>query len=448
MTESSPDDRLSVGTLHYTSSGLVRVFIWLLTGSLGFGLVTSAVPTLLPLTLRELGTNNLVIGLFVGSIPALINLLVNPVVSFKSDRTRTRWGRRRPYLLAATPAIGLLLALIGWTGPLMRSLPIPSDYVTVCAIVFLGVVVVAYQIFYMLVGSTIYYLFVDVMPAHYLGRYTALFNMVGALKGFLFNRYCLQYADGYAPQLYTAIAAVYTVLMLVMIRNVKEGEYPPVTDGGKNTPVWECIRIYCRECFSIPFYLWIFLATGINSSSTVCRSLFGIFFARDELGLSLEKIGTVNGYAGLLAAVLALPLGFLNDRIHPLKIFTFGGILVIAINACSFFLIRDYPSYFFWTMLLMGAYTLQLSSSLPMTAALFPRSHYGQFGSAQAMCVSVLLIVANLGGGIFMDRIGNYRYLYVWDFILTCIALFSLVVVFVLWKKYGGEKNYTAPLRT
>lgn len=439
------NDHLSIGTLRYTFPKLVMLFIWLLLGSFGFALISSAVPVMLPLTLREMNANNLLIGLLVGSTPALINMLLNPIISVRSDRTRTSWGRRRPYLLIATPAITMLMLLIGWSGRLLQIFGVPEIWIPAIAIGLTGVLIVGYQVFYLFVGSTIYYLFVDVVPLHYLGRYMALFNLICSLKGFIFNRWFVKYAENAAPLLYTGLALFFLVCMLVMILLVKEGSYPPIKEEAHKVSLWKSVKIYFRECFTIPFYLCLFLAVAINSTSTVCRSLFGVFFAQKNLGLSLEDYGIVQSYCALLSMCLAIPFGWLNDKIHPLKVQIGGACAVVLANIAAFVLIKEYTSFMVCMIIIAAAYALQNSSALPLTAALFPRSRYGQFGSAQAVFVSVILIAANTIGGIFMDWVKDYRYLFAWDFVLTFAAIIALLVVYRYWKRYGGERNFQAP---
>ena len=57
---------------------------------------------------------------------------------------------------------------------------------------------------------------------------------------------------------------------------------------------------------------------------------------------------------------------------------------------------------------------------------------------------SVLVIVANWGGGLAIDRFG-YRFIFVWDFIFTVIATAVLIYVYVKWKQLGGMNHYKAP---
>lgn len=79
-----------VGTLSYTTFGLVNLFIWMLWGDFCFSMMELLIPNLLPLYLRMHEAPNWLIGLIVGSVPAAINFVVNPIISTRSDRTRTR----------------------------------------------------------------------------------------------------------------------------------------------------------------------------------------------------------------------------------------------------------------------------------------------------------------------------------------------------------------------
>src|SRR5699024_3550779 len=45
------------------------------------------------------------------AVYAVIDALDNPLYGFLSDRTRTRWGRRRPWLVVATPVLAVSFVL-------------------------------------------------------------------------------------------------------------------------------------------------------------------------------------------------------------------------------------------------------------------------------------------------------------------------------------------------
>ena len=119
--ETALEKPYSVGTLHYTLGGVLAVCGWMLWGGFCYSMLAYVlVPTLLPLTLDSFHASGALIGLVVGSIPAAMNLVMNPILSTTSDRTRTKWGRRIPYLAFATPFVALFLILLGWTPPPCR----------------------------------------------------------------------------------------------------------------------------------------------------------------------------------------------------------------------------------------------------------------------------------------------------------------------------------------
>ena len=83
-----------------------------------------------------LGMNPALVGLL-GALPRLTDALTDPVMGYVSDNTRTRWGRRRPYIFAGAILAGLTFALL-WHLPESRS--------------------ESFYFWYFLIGSIIFYL--------------------------------------------------------------------------------------------------------------------------------------------------------------------------------------------------------------------------------------------------------------------------------------------------
>ena len=135
-------------------------------------------------------------------------------------------------------------------------------------------------------------------------------------------------------------------------------------------------------------------------------AVFGVFFAEHNIGLSLDDFGRINGLVAFFIMVLSYPLGWLADRLHPLRCYIFAVILVIVTNVFSYFFTVDRLSYIVTTVLLSVVYAIQGASTLPMFARLLPRERYGQFCSAQAVFNALLLVLANWGGGLFIDLTG------------------------------------------
>ena len=83
-----------------------------------------------------LGMNPALVGLL-GALPRLIDALTDPLMGYISDRTRSRWGRRRPYIFIGAILASVFFALL-WQLPLGKS--------------------ETFYFFYFLLGSIIFYL--------------------------------------------------------------------------------------------------------------------------------------------------------------------------------------------------------------------------------------------------------------------------------------------------
>jgi len=82
------------------------------------------------------GMNPALVGLL-GALPRLTDALTDPMMGFISDRTRSKWGRRRPYIFWGAIAAGIIFALL-WQLPTGQS----EDF----------------YFYYFLIGSIIFYL--------------------------------------------------------------------------------------------------------------------------------------------------------------------------------------------------------------------------------------------------------------------------------------------------
>jgi GPH family glycoside/pentoside/hexuronide:cation symporter len=94
-----------------------------------------------------LGMNPALVGLL-GALPRLWDAFIDPVMGYISDNTRTRWGRRRPYIFIGAIAVGIVFALL-WQLP-----PGKSE---------------AFYFWYFLVGSLLFYLAYTVFAAPWVG---------------------------------------------------------------------------------------------------------------------------------------------------------------------------------------------------------------------------------------------------------------------------------------
>ena len=62
-----------------------------------------------------LGMNPALVGLL-SALPRLTDAITDPLMGYVSDNTRSRWGRRRPYIFCGAIAAGVIFALL-WQLP-------------------------------------------------------------------------------------------------------------------------------------------------------------------------------------------------------------------------------------------------------------------------------------------------------------------------------------------
>jgi GPH family glycoside/pentoside/hexuronide:cation symporter len=104
----APEDRIP---LRQKSAYAVGMFV--------NNLQAAALPAMVVILNLGLGMNPFLVGL-IAAIPRAFDAVSDPMVGYISDNTRTRWGRRRPFILVGAILAGLVFALM-WQLPDGRS---------------------------------------------------------------------------------------------------------------------------------------------------------------------------------------------------------------------------------------------------------------------------------------------------------------------------------------
>ena len=164
------------GTLTYTKAGIFAIFAWLLWGDFCYTLMETVVPSVLPLKLKALGAPNWLMAMILSTIPSFFNMTICPYISFKSDRYRSRWGRRIPFIVATLPFLCIALVALGCSEDislfLQKHMPALSGFApTTITIALIAVFMAVFQFFNTFVSSVFWYLFNDVVPPQFLSRF-------------------------------------------------------------------------------------------------------------------------------------------------------------------------------------------------------------------------------------------------------------------------------------
>jgi len=105
----------TVGTLTYTALGLATLTFWLLWGDVAWSLRDRSVPSVMQLLFQKFGASNFVSSLLISTLPYAMILLIGPIISYRSDRHRSRWGRRIPFLAIHIPFVVLSMIAVAFS---------------------------------------------------------------------------------------------------------------------------------------------------------------------------------------------------------------------------------------------------------------------------------------------------------------------------------------------
>jgi Na+/melibiose symporter-like transporter len=452
------------GTLTYTKLGLIGLFAWLLWGDFCFTLMEAVEPSILPLKLKSLGCSNWLLGLIMTSAPGVLNMTICPYISFKSDRFRSRWGRRIPFIVATMPFLCLSLALIGWSEEITALMVAHSGYLksfapTTVTIAVIAVFVLMFQFFNMFVGSVFYYLFNDVVPPQFLGRFFGAFKIVGTSASAIFNFFIFKYAESHMREIFTGAAILYFVGFTVMCFMIKEGSYPAITlEKAKENKGFAGLKTFFRESFGDWFYWLIFLSTT-SAASVGCMRTFNVFFNKD-MGLTLDQIGKLGAIGGVVSIAAVYFFSVFIDRWHPLRITVYLSVFTVigAFMAWVWIFVSLPGTVFFWLSLggvLIGAFQAGLSGAgnMPLYMRVFPQSRFGQFCSAQSLIRSFCVIFFSVLAGLYIDVVRHYcngsdaayRYIFLWSTLFYLAHAGCLVFAYLRWHQLGGDTHFHPP---
>jgi MFS family permease len=459
-----PAGKMTIGTLTYTKAGLVSIFAWLLWGDFVYTLHDHVIAKVIPLALKQYEAKMFIVGLLMTTIPGLLNMSTNPIISTISDRTRTRWGRRIPYLAFTAPINGVVMILLGFSQQIGAYLANMTGWAAGATIaVCIAVCYLTWYITDMFVSAVYYYLFNDVVPRAYLTRFMALYQMIGMITNAAFDFFFLQYAVSHFREIFLVVGSMYLVGYTMMCLKIKEGQYPPPpATMERGDSIFKLAKTYFKECFFHRFYWFFFLSNGAFNAMRA-MIIFDVFLYRDSLGLTLSQYGKIGGLSKLIAAVLMFPCGILADKMHPLRFMLMTAVLQVAwgVVMCNWLFWNPDARTAFYVYIVLLAVTMPLNimrkaATLPMFMQLLPAERYGQFCAANAMVMSLLSMVMGAIAGGFIDVMNHiyaptrgpdfgYRFIPVWSLFFMAVSALFMYLLYREWKKLGGMDHYKAP---
>lgn len=403
--------------LRHALWGLAVAVCGLLIGELGIAMRDRwALPTAL-VVLRHNGANDTIISLLISALPAVASIFVVPRIGYYSDHFRSRWGRRRPFLLAtgllgAVAMAGVAFApafaqaghaLLGGWSPGLKALNIA--FFCLCWTVFDCAAISTTALYNGLVN--------DVIPRGYVGRFFAIFRIVGLCVAIGFNTSVFALTDAYLREILLVIALVFGLAVPLMCVLTREQPLPaepfPAAMPRASWPRLE------------GDYLWkcgMFMLAGVTFGPF---NTFSQSYAQN-LGISLSELGSMTAAAYGISIATAFGVGWLADRFGALRLSATLMAMYFIIAACGYLMVHDastFRGFYFAHVVLSGAY-FTAASSMPME--LFASRDFVRLNASKDIMVAFAVILVSAVQGPTLDLSGH-------DYALTIAsaACFSLL---------------------
>lgn len=350
------------------------------------------------------------LALPLGSLGAIIG---NPLFGALSDRTRTRWGRRRPWVLGGTLVLLLGLAAVAFS-------PNLGTLTFAWLICQLG----SNAAFAALVAS-----FADNVPVEQRGRASSVLGLAQNVS-ILVGIYAAAFLVSNLPLLFIlpGILGVITVIVYVLVTPDELPATPP-----KPLTLATFLHTFWTNPFTNPDFGLAWWSRFAIILASFLFTTFRLLYMQDHLGLettdAVAAIGT-----GVLLYTIALLVsvaisGWLSDKLQRRKIFVAGSTLLFGVGLVVL-VFADSLALFYVAEIIMGfAYGIYTAIDNALVVDVLPDPEkpgkdLGVINIAnslpQSFAPALGALLLGVGGG------GNYS-LMLW--VSGIIALIGAVIV-------------------
>ena len=391
-------------------------FPWRKTFVLGFGffgisIIWPIFNSFIPPMLEDLGLAAGVIG-FILTWDNLINLFLQPIVGARSDRTVSRFGRRKPWLMLGAPIAAIFFMAV----------PFVRDNFILIALGILGTNI-GMALFR---SPTIAYLG-DLFKPEQRSQANGVINLMGGLGGAaaLFAGGTL-YKIG-VPLPFIVGAGVMLLAIGIVLIGVKEPEIKatPNTDETKQPGVLDNFREVWRNADKSGLFLlgaifaWF---VGWNAMEAFF-TLYGINVLGIDAG---DGSRMLTAFAAALI-VFAIPSGLIATRIGR-KPTILIGLAGMTIGLIIGFLVRSQTALLILLAVMGGFWALVNINSLPMVYDLGGEERIGALTGLYYFASSAAAITGPILAGSLIDLTGK-NYAILWLFSAVFIALAAVLML-------------------
>jgi len=319
-------------------------------GFFGVSVVWSVYNSFVPIFLREYALPWWLVG-FVMTFDNIAGIIIQPYVGQLSDHTRTRFGRRMPYIMIGAPIAALTFALI----PVLHT-GLPHTGTTLG---LMTAIIVIMNIGMAIFRTPVVALMPDITPSALRSKANGIINLMGGLGtaiAFLIGGVLYNINQGVPFYAMTILMVLAELLVVNIIREPKEftvaaGQKakPPSFGDSLRETVQTVVDIARQEEKSALFICLAIFAwfMGYNAIETFWTSygkevLYASQIASGALTAdqAVAKATTLLSVVPIVFLVMSLPAGFIATRFGR-KRTIITGLLLLAVFWLAIFFVQN-----------------------------------------------------------------------------------------------------------
>ena len=310
-------DRTAAEPLQPMSRGYI---FWLMLASFGASMAMM-VPLSYGIALRitELAPGHEEVLGFITGIAQAVYLVISPLVGIWSDRTRSRFGRRSPFIYLGA-AIGLAgLVVIGLAPSLL----------------IVGAGWVLGMTGWSIAGAALQTIQADKLPEAQRGKVSALTGLMTQIAPVI--GIGIAYAVSSNTFLVFVVPGALGAVLLALFPLIKpEGSSKYLAPSAQVT-VRSVVTSYGFNVRKYPDFAWNWLGRFIFFIGLYFNTTFGTFFYAQRLDMPVREVAGVVATVGMIgvlaAAIGALVGGFLSDKLQRRRLFVMIAAVLFVVGA-------------------------------------------------------------------------------------------------------------------
>ncbi|NLE26058.1 MAG: SLC45 family MFS transporter [Clostridiaceae bacterium] len=357
----------------------------------------------------------------------LFGLIFQPYFGSLSDKTKTRFGRRMPFIIVGIPLSALFFSIIPFYNE------IGSLFQFDIRLMILMVSVIGMNFFMSVYRAPATALMPDATPAGLRSRANGIITAMGglgtiiafSLGGKLFN------IDYKLPFIIGGAIMIFALVVLFIFH--KEPEEPYSADDEEVTEKVDTGFLFGKNgqqpaITRTPSLLHMLLTVFFWYCGFECINAFFTLYCQEKFNILPGDATQMLAPMAVIFMICAFPAGFVGGKIGRKKSMLIGNAVVIS----SFLIIFMLKEQTFLSVLLgisgMG-WSLLTTNAYPAVAEMAPKGHTGQYTGYYYVFTFAASIISPILYGLTVDILRSQAYLFVFGGTMFILGMVFLIKV-------------------